>query len=275
MVMRLSITWLVAFASANGCTSSDALVPTALILGDMMVYTLDWDRAGTTPAPDGSGWRTVNDLGFEFELEQGFLVTNRMELLPCDWGVLDDAGPTDLAQRLADWLTGRRAVAGHPEDAPNSTRVLNFAEPIHAAMTITYSAHETEAVAYCRFSYAVARADVATTGRPESPSVSGQSLRLIGRWRASVDSAWQHFDWATAIPWGAFWDLSYSKALTDNQEPIIKVSVIRPLAQIFAGLDPRSQRQDVLGNKAVQNVVTRVRVEVHQGSALWHTQQPN
>ena len=261
--------------SATGCDDSEVSAPAALILGDMMVYTLDWDRAGTTPLPDGSGWRTVNDLGFEFELGQGFLVTNRMELLPCNWGASEDAGPTDVALKFLDWLTGGSALAGHPEDAPNSTRVLNFAEPIHAAMTIAYSAHETQPVAYCRFSYAAARADVATTDRPESPNISGQSLRLIGRWRESGDSAWQNFDWATVIPWGAFWDLTHSTTSTDDGEPIIRVSVKRPLAQIFAGLDPLSQRQEVLGNKAVRNLVTRVRVEIRHGAERWHTQQPN
>ncbi len=274
-MVRSATVWLIAVLAATSCEGSDESNPSSLILGDRMVYTLDWDRTGTTPLTDGSGWRSVNDLGFEFEIKQGFLVTNRMELLPCNWGVLDDAGPTDLAEAFWNWLVGRRAIAGHPEDAPNSTRVLNFAEPVHSAMTVAYSTHETEPSAYCRFSYAVARADVATTDRPETPAITGQSLRLVGRWRAPGDRAWQRFDWMTSIPWGAFWDFSYARPVTDDGESIIRVSVTRPLAQIFAGLDPLSQRQEVLGNKAVQNMVTHLRVELRQGSELWHTQQPN
>ena len=273
--MSVSRAWLVTVLAATSCGKSVEPVPTALILGSRMVYTLDWDRTGTTPLPGGSGWRSINDLGFEFEVSQGFLVTNRMELLPCNWGVLDDAGPTDVATVWRDWLIGRRAIAGHPEDAPNSTRVRNFAEPIHDAMTVAYSTHETEPAAYCRFSYAVARADVATIDKPENPAMTGQSLRLVGRWRAPSDQAWQPFDWSTAIPWGTFWDFLYLAPSNGGGEPIIKVSVTRPLAGIFRGLDPLSQRQEVLGNKAVQNVVTGIRVELHHGSALWHTQQPN
>ena len=273
MVMRLSIAWLVV-ASVAGCVEVDDTGPASLILGDRMVYTLEWDRSGTTPLEAGAGWRTVNDLGFEFEVSQGFLVTNRMELLPCNWGADDDAGPTDVAWKLLDWLTGGRAVAVHPEDAPNSTRVLNFAEPIHSPMTVAYSTHETQAVAYCRFSYAAARADVATTDRPESLSISGQSLRLIGRWRGSSESTWQSFDWETSLPWGAFWDFAYSASAADDEQPLVHVIVKRPLARIFMGLDPDSQRPEVLGNKAVQNLVMGVRVELRKAAELWHTHDP-
>ena len=222
----------------------------------------------------GDGWRTINDLGFEFEVVQGYLVTNRMELLPCNWGSGEDAGSTDLVRTVVDWLTGRMAIAGHGEDAPNPTRVLYFAEPVHSAMTVAYSTHETEPTAYCRFSYVVARADVATTDRPEQPSISGQSLRLIGRWRKSGEASWQSFDWETALPWGSFWDFSYIRSAADDGQALVRVRIIRPLAALFTGLDPVSQRSEILGNKAVQNLVTRVRVELHQAAEVWQTQQP-
>ena len=112
-----------------------------------------------------------------------------MELLPCDWGEDRDGGVLDVVSDALGWFTGKRALAGHGEDAPNPTRVLNFAEPLHAARALAYSTHETEPVAYCQFSFASARADVATVDKPEEPSISGQALRMLGRWRAGSQAA--------------------------------------------------------------------------------------
>ena len=268
---RLISAFLICAGSA--CLDAAPASPDRLILGERLVYTLDWDRAGIELAP-GGGWRAVNALGFEFELAQGYLTTNRMELLPCDWGEDRDGGVLDVVSEALGWLTGKRALAGHGEDAPNPTRVLNFAEPLHAARVLAYSTHETEPVAYCQFSFASARADVATVDKPEEPSISGQSLRMLGRWRAGSQAAWQVFDWSTPLPRGAFYTLRFDQPDLAARDDLVEVTVRRPLAFLFDALDPELDSPQVLANKALANLVNGLRVELRTAGAAWRTDGP-
>jgi hypothetical protein len=243
------------------------------MLGGMLSYSLDWDRSGVQFSEGGDSWSATNNLGIEFQIDRGFVVSNRMELLPCLWPPPEgDAGVGDLALRALSWITGARAHAGHSGDPPNSTRTRNWAEPIHKSLTVGHSAHETSAEAYCQFSYAIARADIATIDRPDEPSLVGSSLTLSGRWRAAPDQPWLAFDWETAMPWGVLWDFVWLESAQNQNDALVAVTVTRPLLGILTDLNPATQSVEVLGNKAVQNMVEGMRVTLEHRGELWVAQ---
>ena len=236
----------------------------------MLSYSLDWDRTGVRFNERRDSWSATNNLGIEFQIDRGFLVSNRMELLPCLWPPSEgDAGFGDVALRALSWITGGRAQAGHSGDPTNSTRTRNWAEPIHKALSVGHSSHETSAEAYCQFSYAIARADIATIDRPDEPSLLGFSLTLAGRWRSAPDQPWLAFDWETAMPWGVLWDFVWLEAAQSPNDSLVAVTVTRPLLGILRDLNPATQSAEVLGNKSVQNMVEGTRVTLDYQDGLW------
>ena len=241
-----------------------------LELGESLVYALDWDQDGVTFQE--TGWSTVNDLGFEFELYQGFATTYSLELVPCDPVTAADAGLGDLVERVLQWVGPRRAHAGHGGAPFNPTRLgQSMVEAIHLAEEVVSPSMTAQPTPYCQFHYLVARAHGGTQQMPEVIDMLGQSVVFRGRWRRGEDP-WTDFDWRSQLPWGEMIPLEPVPD-AEGQQPgaTARVHVERPLAGLLKGLDPEQMRPEVLGNTVVKNMVQDTRVEVRTAHGLWQS----
>ena len=261
---------------ALGCPSATPDAEPAhggvLHLGGMLAYTLAWDRDGISQTPGSGTWSVRNDLGFEFEVQRAFASMYRFELLPCVWPPIEDAGWGDVALRLMQWVGSRTAQAGHSGDPPNPTRLLKWMEPFHEPQDVARAALPSAATSYCQVHYAVARADAQTDDVGDAPDLMGQTLVLRGRWRQGSE-AWTDFEWISALPWGAFQALNYvpGEPSLEAEGAPVKVVVQRPLAALFKGLEPATQRAEVLGNKVVKALVEGLVVRITTPQGVWQT----
>ena len=262
---------LIACPIPSGGHSFDASsVGDKITLDASLVYTLDWDREGVTFL--GTGWSTVNDLGFEFEIRQAFATTYSMELVPCDSEARPDAGLGDLVERVLEWIGPSKAFAGHGGAPFNPTRLgQSLVESVHNVVPFVSAPIAVEGATYCQFHYLVARAHGGTQQLPGTLDYVGHSAIFEGRWRQS-EGPWQDFQWKSQLPWGEI--LALESVAGADKQPVgapTEVLVIRPLAGLMRGLDPVEMRAEVLGNQVVKNMVEGTRIEIRTARGLWRS----
>jgi hypothetical protein len=74
------------------------------------------------------------------------------------------------------------------------------------------------------------------------------------------------------MPWGVLWDFVWLESAQNQNDALVAVTVTRPLLGILTDLNPATQSVEVLGNKAVQNVVEGMRVTLEHRGELWVAQ---
>lgn len=126
-------------------------------------WVLDWDESGTEEAHP-SGWTVESNLGYTVTLEEGWLLTSVVSLVPCD---ADDTGTHTEGLELA-------ADAHAPFDDPSMlelTAIESLSRPVPVAMPQQTFA----ATRYCRSFWLIARGDQGT-------ATSNTSMFLTGHW---------------------------------------------------------------------------------------------
>jgi len=244
-----------------------------LQLGEALIYTLDWDRESVLF--QGAQWSVVNELGFEFEIQQAYTTTYSLELVPCDPVTASDGGLGDLVERVLQWIGPRRAYAGHGGAPFNPTRLgQSMVEAVHMAEEVVSPSMTAQPTSYCQFHYLVARAHGGTQQMPEVIDMLGQSALVRGRWRRGEDP-WMDFDWRSQLPWGEMIPLEPVPD-AEGQQPgsIARVHVERPLAGLLKGLDPETMGSEVLANTLVKQMVQGTRIEIHTEQGLWRSKSP-
>ncbi len=135
-------------------------------------YELGWSTERIVSA--GGGWTVTTDLGYEVTVQQGWLVSYGLTLLPCE----DDPG---LARRSAFGVS--TAYAGHPGAADRSA----FMEPVVQSLSSPVDLHvasvRVPATRYCQAHYLVARSDEDAV-RTSTGDMRGTTLLVSGSYRA-------------------------------------------------------------------------------------------
>ncbi len=174
------IACLVVWVSTFGCDTAPS-APT----GHLVDYTLTWETDDV--AFDGDTLRVVNNLGYTIEVDQAYLVTFGVKLVPCE-----DELDITLTQILR-WMVGGVAHAGHGgENRDPSAARLPRVESLLAPDTVKHAQRVIGNQRYCQVHYLVGPAGPDTLDLPPTDSLDGMSLSFQGRWHRG--------DVATAVP---------------------------------------------------------------------------
>lgn len=188
-----------------------------------LVYLLDWNTEGVI-LEDGLLMFT-NDLGYNIELHNGYLVTYSAELVTCE--------ETSALDWLNDTFLPQTAHAGHGGDDPDQSKSTNI---IVESLTVPESTvldqlflNETS---YCNLHYLVGPgADYAMT--PSVDELESQSLFLSGVYYAPNSEIAIPFEIETDLAWG---QLNAIEELTLH-DGHVQVTITRNLGSIFDRLD--------------------------------------
>jgi hypothetical protein len=213
-----------------------------------IAVTMGWNTTGITPAANGVGWQTENNLGYTVTLQRGYLVTQRAGLLFCD----HPHGPFS-------WLAMRPPVVrAHEEDLAGVVSRL-WVEPLHEPVPRSYGQRTVNDPAYCQASVQVAPATSTADQLPDDLDLVGMSLYLEGTYQIGnsdeapfvITNNGSH-GLSTGLHRAADRNTLYEARI--GQE-VVQVTIERNLGAMFNGIDFANQPADQAGRTALRNVV--------------------
>lgn len=202
-----------------------------------VTYHLEWDWGSASPAPDGAGWRVVNDLGYRVRVRRGYIVNYSLALSesePPD----PDAGRASTGFR--DAWSMPVALAGHSNGRPDPTAVeLARVESLAAPEAFEVPTLRVPPARYAKFHYLVARANYKAVNLPEDVDMSGLSLYLQGCYQAPKSETWRPFEIKSSMANGALRSLSdgVPGGELNTGTHHADIHVRRDLGRLFDGLD--------------------------------------
>ena len=200
-----------------------------------ITYTLDWTWGDATPNSNGNGWTVTNDLGYEIQVERGYLVNRSMELIPC---------PTEdtISSLILEQFLPQLAYAGHGSDDRDPSRISRpFVEsltaPTSAILETTYGYQPD----YCQVHYLIAEGIETARNLPSEMDMQGISLFVEGRYRAPGANNFIPFTITAPLTWGTITDviteIEAEKTILTVDTPISHITIRRNLATMFDEID--------------------------------------
>jgi len=180
-------------------------------------YSLTWNWDGVEKT--STGWKVVNDLGYQVEVTSGRLVTRNLELIPCHY---KPAQPPQVW--LWDLLKPAAVYAGHGSLLPNPAKISRSYEEDFAKLSdIEIESRKVTDPEYCQAHYLIAR--------PTGTGPGDSSLELSGSY--AKDGQGEAFTIASNMAYGELKDLDAAVSIVGG----IDVVVERSVAKLFDGVD--------------------------------------
>lgn len=229
-----------------------------------ITYRLEWEWGQAQPTEQG--WTVTNDLGYEVQVNRGYLVAYSAELIGCEPSVLDTAW-------LFDYLGPQPAYAGHGAD-PNETRLTaSYIEDLRRPVAVTVETVTVTPHSYCQAHYLIGPAgDSATQNLPQDVNMIGQSLFIAGAYIAPGAERAVSFTLQTRFPDGVIRDLS---AVETNQPTQLKVTtnskaitvaIRRDLGTMFNGVDFEQMSESEQARAILRSLTDATNVVITNGN---------
>ena len=237
-----------------------------------VLYTLEWTLGEATLHRDGSTWSVINDRGFEVVVEEGWLVSASVQLVPCE-GEAEPGETAGALDTLMRWFAIPEARAEHFGGLEDVSAVLTpIAEPLLGPSQLDIGPIAVGGLRYCAMHYLVNKATSNTRNLPESPTLSGVSLHLKGSYRFLEDPDAEAIPLAVScsMPVGMLPDLESpppdaSRFEWEDDGTDLHVTITRQLGRLFDGVDFMAMSSDgvelrLLKSLSAQAEVTARRV---------------
>ena len=212
-------------------------------------YRLAWDTSGVE-ARDEGGFALTNALGYRIEIDEAYLTSYSISLVPCGSAVaspLFGRAPADEFER------------GHSGESDPSALEPPRVEDLRWPSPLDAEAIEFEAATYCQVHYLSARSTADSLGLPEDDDYLGASLRFTGRWER--DGVSEAFSVRSGQADGRIYEIEgFDEAELDATS--IRVHVIRDLGHLFDGVDFQSQSELQMGQALLTQLTDDTRVEI-------------
>ena len=211
--MTLLIPFLIGCGGSGGKQTAETTTPTLT----SVEWVMAWDGSATETRETG-GWSTTSDLGYEIEVDEGWVLTYLLSLVPCETEA--DTG----ALAWLGWIFGAPALADHAPFSDPSLVELSAVEGFDSPSTLSLGPFDFPEQTYCSIYWLVAR------GEPET-AAAGTSLRVSGMWQRGSETGVLEID------------TDFALALIEDIPPIsmdqsdLQVTLARPLATLFDGID--------------------------------------
>lgn len=229
-----------------------------------VLFSLEWDVAGTERSADGAALLVRNDLGYQVWLRRGFLASHPLDLVEC----AEPSPPlARLAAGAAALLAPAPAWAGHVLSLNPSAFRPAIVESLLAAAPATSARVLVAGRRYCELNYLVARADTAATGLPDDLAMAGKSLYLEGM-VAAPGAPPVPFTIATSVTAGRRLALrrhadAVARSIAfDSTAGDAVVRVRRCMASLFDGVDFVRQPRSEWPHRILANLVDDLAVVV-------------
>lgn len=222
-----------------------------------VVFSLEWDLAGTERVDEGAALLVHTDLGYRVWLRRALLASHPLDLVEC-------AGPLPPLARLAAGATAllapAPAFAGHVLSLNPSAFRPAIIESLLAAAPTTSRRVLVAGRRYCELDYLVARAAAGAAGSPDDLAMAGKSLYLEGMVAAPGASP-EPFSIATSVTAGRRFalrrpgDAAARSVVFDSDAGDAVVRVRRRMASLFDGVDFARQPRSEWPHRILANLV--------------------
>ena len=225
-------------------------------------WRMAWDDGGVDVG--ASSWITVNDLGYEIEVEAGWIGTWGATLVECGEALAFE-GDRGVA---SPWLVAEGHNAG--ADDP-SAQVFDRVESLVDRVEVASDVRELDGARYCEAHLLMAAigessgqfeaAEAALLELDPSAELLGASVLIIGRWRASDDAEPTPFVLRSAQAYGKILPLEIEAEVSGAAE----VVVTRRLDTAFDGIDFAAVEADAAAWTVIGNLARQARFAVRPG----------
>lgn len=206
-----------------------------------LIYALTWDGDGVMFDAEGAGWWVQTGLGYEVHVEQGYVVTGNLELVPCAHE--HETLQSQAMQAASPVLHAFSSVAyaGHGDQADGSQLAQPLVESLTAPTDVALAANFGVEPVYCQAHYLAAYAPEGATNLPALPEMVGRTLYIAGTWRTLDTEAPVPFTIQSDLAWGTLLALeSHSPTGTGREWANtidVQVTIQRNLGQLFENVD--------------------------------------
>lgn len=225
-------------------------------------YQMTWIWGEATAME--SGWQVENDLGYIVTVEEGYLISHTLQLLPCE----------DVEQENASILNtvfgANTAEAGHGGDENDPSAILiPQVESLAVANALTFGSVTVPHTDYCTAHYLVARSDSVTLNMPENVDMYGLSLYVAGAYQKADSDETVPFVLQTSLANGKIADIRDES----DGEPVrveitndsVQVEVQRQLDTLFDGVDFEMMDSDEQARTVLWSLIHDTQVLVTKG----------
>ncbi len=267
------VLWLVILTSCGSSLVAEDEASDLLAGPHQVDYHLSWDTDGVKLS--GDGLALTNNLGYDIQLQSGYLVFYSTQLVPCA-----DDEEAELAQTLnhgIDWarwwgrLIGvRTAHAGHgDEELDPSVMAQSYIENLAAPEPMELGSRTIEGSRYCQVHYLVARGGAETIGLPQDQDMVGASLFMQGTWTLDGVQS-QPFTVLSSVAYGtmthlypaSYYGVPNKEFELNASEAGARVEIERSLYGLFEDLDFETMTDTQLERRVLQNVIEHSRIHV-------------
>ena len=215
-----------------------------------LTYQLTWQEDGITL--NEQGWTMINDLGYTVNLEQGYIASLSLELIPCE-----------SASEEAGWWSVPIAYAGHGESEADPSLWLGpYVEVLTAVESVTFGKIWLDEVDYCGAHYLVAQAGETAVNLPKTVGMARYSVYLEGNYVAQGSDEAIPFLIASPLAWGA--QSEFDEAMIIGGD--VTVVVERPLSSLFNGVDFEMMAEQTQAMAVLRSLMNETAVYVERKS---------
>jgi hypothetical protein len=204
-------------------------------------------------------------LGFTVRLDEGYLVSHGLGLVPCQTNDRTMSIPPrtgSLLTPLFEWLKPNTARAGHSADDDVPRFPGSYVEPLHEPDRTAMGTLEIPSGRYCETHYLIARAQPPMHGEPKGRSLARKTLYLRGTWHAPADGLDPtRFEVLSPLGNGALDPLKTSiteagePLVLDAEHPSLHLEISRHLPDLFHGIDFPTMAERDIARQVLKNIV--------------------
>jgi hypothetical protein len=214
----------------------------------------------------------VTDQGYTVVVNTAYVVTFSVKLVPCDDET--DITLTDLVR----WMFGGVAHAGHGgENRDPSAALVPRVEDLLSPDDVLHARRPIRAERYCQVHYLVGPAAENAIALPTDPDLVGTSLYLEGHWRRGDTADSVPFAVISSKAYGALthlypadqFDVSEARLRVDADDTSAHVTIERPLATLFDGVDWPAVSDAQLEAQLLRNLIGQTRTRVVLTREFW------
>jgi len=223
-------------------------------------YQFTWDRSNIIELDNGR-WQTTNNLGYEVQIDGGWLVSYAATFVPCRSASKERiTAPNGILAFVASLMVST-ARAGHGDVADPSAMSDGTVETI-GGPHIRVRVGPIPNAQYCDLHYLVARGDAVTARLNTAPDMIGTSLKISGRYRGENESEFSSFSISTDIAFGtlhsaqaegAAYFAGVSATVDGNQG--LGVHLSRPMGTLFDDIAFGDLRHNSIARIILRNLV--------------------
>lgn len=224
-------------------------------------YIVSWDTAGVALDRAGVLFALTNNLGTQFEVTRGWMVTYALEAIACS----DEARVmTPWWQRALERAFVAKAWAGHGSLEVSAARLrASYVENLKNLRTPDeVGAVLVEPTRFCETHLLMGRADNHAVAMPSEVDMDRRTLHLEGRWRSNESAPWVTFTWRTDVGWG---DILKLPSAHNTANGGVELTLRRRLAAMFDDIEPTTATELAASRQVLENIVqnTTVTTRLH------------